>query len=719
MEKTTQMTKLFNFRLILFVALSYIVGIATVYFIVLSKIFWAITFILVFSACLVLFIIPFSKKENRKASIIFSVVFLLFFALGGLNFYVRVENFSKADLGGSYYHVSGKVVDVKDTAYGKRYIIKNASVKGKQSGILRYKIATFVNGASDYDIGDFIEFSANLNDKTIVYEDKFSAYDVADKIKYTVSLSAEEVSFVKNDKNVFEKTNVFIRESLRKGLSDNGFSIAYAMLTGHDEYMDEEVLSSYRMAGVAHIFAVSGLHIGFVATVLNYLFDKLRFKRIIKAFIIIAVLIFYSGVCGFSASSLRATIMSAILLFSAIGGDRYDKYVSVSTASLLVLMISPIQLFCVGFQLSFTVVTAMLLLTAPLSKMLKFLPRKVSSSLSAVLSAQVAGIPICLWAFNEFSLISILANLLFIPIVGVVFVALMVGVFVGGLFNICTVALFLQDKALYVINAIITAFDYRAFIVGGFALGGFIIFYYSALITASGFVNLKRKTRVITSLSMALVCIIGTIGITAYEKNRTYAFVLGSYSISATFISSNTENYLIVSDANEKFNLNRLKRIATKRGKTLDGVVVLNGAGINAQALVSRLSGTFRVNKVYYYGDNDRQTEIALLYSFPYLTVENFYDDKTFGGDKITFNFALDGRALEISCDDKKSAVFSNFENKRVEYASLKDEYYLAVYLDAVESVASAVSAEEEISYRRSFDYKDAESSGNRRVLMA
>jgi len=463
--------RMMNFRPIFTFALFLVAGVLYAYFRILEG---KNAYLLLFAALLLpLVALCFARRKLRCA--IYISIFYLAFALGNALFAWTVDDYRSQPKYAGEYTVEGTVVDKNYTDFGGEILLTNLTIDGnRQTDKMSVSVSEVDFGALQHC--DRVRMRLTVRSVNVLDgRYGFRAEAVADRELYSGSLLTE-YSVVGTD----FKLGVFLRGALQTTIAQSmeaeGAALLTAILLGNTSGVEKGLLENIRYGGIAHIFAVSGLHIGFVATVLNYLFDKLRFKRIIKAFIIIAVLIFYSGVCGFSASSLRATIMSAILLFSAIGGDRYDKYVSVSTASLLVLMISPIQLFCVGFQLSFTVVTAMLLLTAPLSKMLKFLPRKVSSSLSAVLSAQVAGIPICLWAFNEFSLISILANLLFIPIVGVVFVALMVGVIVGGLFNICTVALFLQDKALYVINAIITAFDYRAFIVGGFTLGGFIIF---------------------------------------------------------------------------------------------------------------------------------------------------------------------------------------------------------------------------------------------------
>ena len=255
------MKKLVNFRLMLFIALSFCAGIISVYFSVRGIFFWAVFVAALFLFVNLIFIILFSTSKTRKLSLLFSVLFLIAFCLGGLFFSLRVKNFEDADLGNHYYEITGKVVEVYETAYGKKYVIKNAHVKGNLSGTLTNKIALYVNGDSDYDVGDFISFSDYLEDKPLFYEGRFSANDIADRVKYTANVSAEEVLLVGRSRTVFETINVGIRENLKLGLGEKQFPIAYALLTGNSEQIDPDVIYAYRSAGVAHIFAVSGLNI--------------------------------------------------------------------------------------------------------------------------------------------------------------------------------------------------------------------------------------------------------------------------------------------------------------------------------------------------------------------------------------------------------------------------------------------------------------------------
>lgn len=88
--------------------------------------------------------------------------------------------------------------------------------------------------------------------------------------------------------------------------------------------MDGDVLENFRNGGVAHIFAVSGLHIGFLAGVVFFLLRSCRVRGVPKVLISAAVLVFYAGICGFSPSSLRAAVMASVLAAAKETGMKYD-----------------------------------------------------------------------------------------------------------------------------------------------------------------------------------------------------------------------------------------------------------------------------------------------------------------------------------------------------------------------------------------------------------
>ena len=152
-------------------------------------------------------------------------------------------------------------------------------------------------------------------------------------------------------------------------MGEGEFAFSYALLVGNDDFMDDGVITQFRQAGVAHIFAVSGLHIGFLAGVISFVLRKLKTNRWFNLIFTIFILIIYSGVCGFSASSVRATVMCGVMLLITNLGMRYDGLSALGLAGILVLLLSPVEAFCAGFQLSFIVVFGILVLTPKLKKL--------------------------------------------------------------------------------------------------------------------------------------------------------------------------------------------------------------------------------------------------------------------------------------------------------------------------------------------------------------
>ena len=361
-----------NFRLITFIALSICLGVSVSYFILMGKVFYAIFFTLLFVTAIGLYFAINLSLKNIKIKAIFSFIFIFTFVFGALLFDIQVSNFDKANLGYKTQNVTATVKYVEDINNGQKLDLTDVAVSG--IGKLDYGVELRVYGDTKFELGDKINFTARLDDKDIIYDDRFMSNDIVDKIKYSAFAYSKDVIVIENNANIFQKINTGIKNVLKSGMSETSFSIAYAMLTGGSETIDDEVITIFRNTGVAHIFAVSGLHIGFLAVALTLLFSKIRINAYLKACIISLILFLYSGVCGFSASSIRACIMCTVMLLTNITGHRYDGLTSVSIACIIILILSPVQLFCVGFQLSFTVVIGILIFTPAITKLFKFLP---------------------------------------------------------------------------------------------------------------------------------------------------------------------------------------------------------------------------------------------------------------------------------------------------------------------------------------------------------
>lgn len=697
----------------MFIAISLCLGIGMAYFYMREKLVWAIILMATFLISVLLYVFLFSKLKDWKKSVAFSLILIIVFGFGSIRLYNQINTFDRANLEGRLYQVTAKIVDKKDTDFGTKVILDKAYIEGIRIGKLKYKIALNVYGENKLDIGNTIKFSANLFDNSYVYEDIFNAYDIERGIKYSAGISSDKITIVSNNPNVFERCNLFLRNTLKQGLDENEFSVGYALLTGNSDFMDYELISSYRQAGVAHIFAVSGLHIGFLASILTLLLRKLKISGTIKAIIITLILLFYSGICGFSASSLRATTMSAMSLFAISKGQRYDGISAMSLSAILILIVSPIQLLCVGFQLSFVVVIGIILLAKPISKIFKFLPNKLALSIGAVLAAQIVAIPICLKAFGEFSLISIIVNLIFIPIVSFIFTLTLLTTIIGGIFSIAEIALFLSNYILMAVNFLIRAFDYDIFMIEGFVLGGAAITYYSTAIIASGFVNLNKLARRLTCIIMALICITSTIFINIRENNCTKIYVSHQDSISATLISKDDNNTLIVSNVEYIYSINKLSRINIGQDNVLDNVIIMGGYKIDMQVFITKLLSAFKIGKIYYYGEKQEKMDFICNKIFPEIALENYFDKQKLDIKEFSLQSTMDGCAMIVDIKDKHMAILSKLElvNPNINY--LSGTFDIMICLDRADLILNNYMPKTAISYAYSPKYKNAQSNGN------
>ena len=711
MKKLENFDKIINFRLALFVALSLIVGIVATYFFIFKNYVVATVLGVVFLACIAAYFLPYKNQGSIKSKVVFSVVFVVVFAIGGVLFNFVIKDYQRADLGGHTYTVSARVADTQQTDVGVRLLLDKANIKGNRTGKLKYKIYAYLYGDSQLKVGDKIQFRTSLVDKDIIYENKLNVYDILNGVKYTAELTSDEYTLISSGHlTLFDQVNGFLKNTLRQGLDENEFSVAYALLTGHDEFMDFSLLNNFRSAGVAHIFAVSGLHIGFIAMALGFVFDKLKINRLIKAIMITAALFFYSGVCGFTASSVRATIMCASALFLAIKGRRYDGITSISISALAVLLISPMQLFHVGFQLSFSVVLGMSLLSKPIAKAFKFLPEKLANSLGAVIAAQIAGIPVCLIAFGRFSTIAIVANLIFIPFVSIIFIGLLICTILGGIFGIANVALFIPNYVLKFVNMCISAFDYQIFMVGGIVIGAFAIVYALFFIISSELINLKKRIKAITCTLLAVVFVFGCTTLTVKDANSINAFVIGSNNVCATLLTSPSENVMVISSVNHIYSIGRLKKLSESKGVSkINTVIILDGLFVDEQVFLTKLRTAFDLEKVYYYGERKSQMEEIVEQSFNEVDLCSAKDGIALT-EIFSFEYALEGKAAVFKVGDKKCAVLANIDGQS--FAGLNENYYFMVCGGQADVVLNYYGVKVGVGYRAHSYHNDGEKQG-------
>lgn len=235
------------------------------------------------------------------------------------------------------------------------------------------------------------------------------------------------------------RSREWMRQTLIRGINDPTVSnLLVGMVLGDVSDIPNFVQEQFRGTGTFHLFSVSGLHVSIVAVLFWTLCRIACLPRRVAVVATIALVFFYVLITGLKPASVRAAIMASIVLFGLMAERKPILLNNLLAAGFFILLANTNDLFNPGFQLSFCVVAAILLLATPLTGLIErpfrhdpFLPEKLLStpqralfqsgqkvaSLSAVsIAAWCGSLPLTLGYFHLVSLTALPANMVAVPV---------------------------------------------------------------------------------------------------------------------------------------------------------------------------------------------------------------------------------------------------------------------------------------------------------------
>lgn len=279
-------------------------------------------------------------------------------------------------------------------------------------------------------------------------------------LKYTASAYMSNITYVKKDKTFAEKIKSYIKTNLHNGLSQENVEIAYSALFGEKEMLSENSKTAYSLAGVAHLMAVSGLHVGIITAVLYKLLDLLKIKKFKRFAVVAVVLLIYAYICNFSVSIVRAAIMSLMLILAPLVFREYDSLSAISLAGIVIFLINPLSIFDTSFLMSFSCVLGITMLNRPINSALKKLksPNWLAASLALSTSTVTALMFIMSYYFGKMAIISLIANIVIIPIFTIAFSITFIFSIISLILPFATYALMIVNPVFNLINLITNIF---------------------------------------------------------------------------------------------------------------------------------------------------------------------------------------------------------------------------------------------------------------------
>ncbi|MGN1208201.1 MAG: ComEC/Rec2 family competence protein, partial [Christensenellales bacterium] len=492
----------------------------------------------------------FSKNRKfafaNKFIICFLIGFVLFVGIGVVNFDLFNKNLAERE----NVEISCRVFSVNEQSDYYYFVLEDCVLNGNEKVDGKIGFTAYSDDVMpQICVGDHLKFDANLIVNYVLKDGKFNSYYYRNDLKYYCYTTLDTVETEKGTMHFDEKCREKVKNILFENLSYNNASIAYASIFGDKTLLDQNVVDAFSISGTAHLLCVSGLHVGFLATLLYFVLNLCKVKKKYSFCVVAIVLLIYSYLCGFSPSVVRASLMSIVFAFAdASGKVRYDSLSSLAFAGLLILLFKPFYVFDVGFQLSFSACFGIILL-APL--FVKFFKRigfynKISNAFCITLSAQIGTFPILFHNFKSLSFLSVIANIFIVPLFSFVFMLTLVFL----LINLILPFGFLFKIVEMLLNFVV-------FITKGFGAVQVCVFetftspiilnllFYFALICVSGFVNLSNKVKLVCLLSCTiLICVACLLQFmpTVFKTN----YIINSQSESFTIITNSSNQKALI-----------------------------------------------------------------------------------------------------------------------------------------------------------------------------
>lgn len=405
--------------------------------------------------------------------------------------------------------VQGKIYKIENTAFGTNIYLKGVEVENGEKNVSVKRIFVNTEKIPNVKIGNIIKVRGKLRQ----FEEAANKGNF-DSRKYYLSLGfygkieAGTIEVINSDysgiRQGLYELRMEIIERLEKLCSDNNgiFSIINnkngiigAIILGDKTDLDSDIKELYSVSGIAHILAISGLHISFIGMAIYRLLRR-RFRFLFSAAVSIPVVLSFGIMSGFGISTIRAIIMFILKIIGEVLGRKYDAITAISLAGLVLLVQNPFVVCNSGFQMSFGAIIAIVLILPIVEEILNT-DNKIIKVLSANFTISLVMNPILAWNYYELPTFSFLLNIVVVPLMSVVIVSSIAGIFCSCImFGFGKVVIFpgcgILELYTFLCN-IINKSSVASIVVGQPKVTIIIVYYAILLVVLFGLKNIRTK----------------------------------------------------------------------------------------------------------------------------------------------------------------------------------------------------------------------------------
>ena len=409
------------------------------------------------------------------------------------------------------YKINDKTITIYfDNMIGKYYVDNNDEIK---------------NFKSNYSFGDKVYIEGEIsvpNNNTIPNNFNYKDYLYHKYIYYIVKI--DKIKIISKNDNIF----LNIKNSIYKRIDLIKYNdYLYAFILGKSYYIDSEVLNNYKINGITHLFALSGLHVSMFSSIILFILKKIKLNEKLSYLITSLFLIFFAFIASFTPSIVRSVLF---FILSSINNVYYlyikPKYLLYIVFSILIF-INPFYIYDTGFILSFCISFFILLFNEK---------NKINNNLLSILVISIlstlSSLPIIINMSYEVNILGFINNLFFIPYVTyIVFPLSIIVVFISKLSFILNFLIIIMEYISKVSSNILNVkliFPKMSLFL--------IIIYYVLLILIVKKINLKKIFIIYLSF-LYFRC--------NFDKNNYVYFIDVGQGDSALIVTKNNKSILI------------------------------------------------------------------------------------------------------------------------------------------------------------------------------
>ncbi len=524
---------------------------------------------------------------------------------------------------------------LKSSAFSDRYVAKAHALENeKTSGKLLLSLPSDAE-TEKFDVDDVLivytelsEINAPLNPHQFDYRNYMNGLGITHQMR----LKADNFFTIQNPERTLYGMAASFRTQIIVNLKTSNFGkeelgIIQALLLGQRSEISTETYDNYKNAGAVHILAVSGLHIGIILLLLQFVLrplERLPKGKTIKLVLIVGLLWGFAFLAGLSASVVRAVTMFSFVAY-ALYLKRPGNTFNILALSMfaILLAIDPMLLFQVGFQMSYVAVFAIVWiypllqrLWNPKNKIIRYFWQLFSVSIAA----QLGVLPISLFYFHQFPGLFFISNLLIVPALGLILGIGILVILLALLNRLPDVLVTAYDTLIRCMNGIIGwVAQQESFVFKNISFDAMQLILAYIILTCAVFFFSKPNFKKALALSVAVIGFQCWLFQTSYQTRQEESLFVAHQTRNSMLIHQ-TGNHLSTAAQDNQ----RLERLITayriaERIASVEHLPLKNSYQWRGKSL-------FIVDSLGIYPKNKLKTDYVLLTGSPKLNLERLMD---------------------------------------------------------------------------------------------